>query len=490
MINKALHILRKYGYLIILVAILIHAFFNYYMLALELENTEINRHGKGYVSDEVWYVSSARNILIKVFGVTPSIPDKNGATIIFSKKPVLGVLKKVASEYNVSITDPRYSEIHAVYVESTDRDSIIQYVSALHEEYGYNATDIVFGWRLPDAANIQNYLNLEHPPMVKYLIALSIAVLGDRPLFWRIPNIIAGVIMLILLFYLVESITRNKWLGVVVVLLASLDPIMRALSSIALLDIYVALFTVASLIPAVHKRYHLAILLGIIGSTFKFSVLFVLIPIYLLYIREALKKNPRFIEAVSKTIYFGFLVVFLFIIMQAVVAIPLITYLGITSWLYQSIFGAIMWHTSIKCGGGGCPTTSFPLDWFVGANPFPLYFFPDNRGLYAIGYWPFWTLSFVSIIVFLPAYYVEKRYGLPTLFLLGTWSGYILLWIIGGRTQYSFYSVQLVGLVYMELVCAIVYVVLNRDIGRRMLVMWRNIVYYVWDIVLKILAIR
>jgi len=39
--------------------------------ALELAETERERGGRGYVTDEVWYVSAARNILIRVFGGEP-----------------------------------------------------------------------------------------------------------------------------------------------------------------------------------------------------------------------------------------------------------------------------------------------------------------------------------------------------------------------------------------------------------------------------------
>jgi len=52
--------------------------------ALNFTNIEIERGGRGYVTDEVWYVSSSRVILKKILGLNvKQDPGNYGATIVF-----------------------------------------------------------------------------------------------------------------------------------------------------------------------------------------------------------------------------------------------------------------------------------------------------------------------------------------------------------------------------------------------------------------------
>ncbi len=476
---------RRNIYMVLLLLLLIYAAYSFITLAMDLEKTEIERHGKGYVSDEVWYVSSARNLLRKVFGINASIPGRYGASIIFNETILYNTLKKIAAKHNVSIVDSAYHDIKAVYVEAYSRRDIEEFAS----EFNGKVIDIVYGWRIPDAANIHEYLNTEHPPMVKYLIALSISLLGDRPFYWRIPSIIAGVLLVFTSYLLASMLTSNKWIGLLVGLFVTVDPLTKALSSIALLDIYVALFTTLAFIPLIRKKYILSFIIIAIGSTFKFSVLFASIPVIILYIRDDLKRDPRPLTLVASILRSILIIIILFGIAQFIVSIPLILYLGVNGWLDQSIFGAIAWHTSVKCTGS-CPLTSTPLDWFLGANGFPLYYFPDNRGLIALGLWPFWVISLASGLLFLPGYLVDRRFGYSDLLLLGTWSGYVLLWFIGGRTQYSFYSVQFVSLVYLLLIVSITYMLLKPVNGRRTIYYWYKVLTWCWKIFLTVLSIR
>ncbi len=474
----------------LLAVILIYSFYSYYSLAYKLQKLEVERHGKGYVSDEVWYVSSARNILQKVFNRRPTLSKGCGASIIFKGQIYIGLVRSIAEKYSVNLTDTVYHDIKAIYVESSNCSNIQRFYNELKRSKGINTSGIVYGWRIPDAANIHEYLNLEHPPMAKYLIALSITAFHDEPLYWRIPEIVAGVLLVLAVYILGYVVTKNEWLSLIAALLTSLDPITRALSSIALLDIYVALFTTLSMIPLAKRKYMLSIVLAGIGSAFKFSVLFALIPVYILYIREALKKRSSPVALIDYSFIFLFLSVAVFLLVQIIVSLPLISYLGFKSWIDQSIIGAIMWHASVKCTSPGCPPVASPIDWFIGRNAFPLYYFPNNTSLMAEGFWPLWLLTLTATIVFLPGYVFEKRFGLQSLFLYGTWSGYILLWIIGGRTQYSFYSVQFVGLVYLELIIALAFMFILRGNGLRALNLWRRLFIYLWHVFLKLVLVE
>lgn len=52
-------------------------------------------------------------------------------------------------------------------------------------------------------------INPEHPPLAKYLIALSILALGDRPLSWRFPSALAGALVALCAFGLTLRLTRS-----------------------------------------------------------------------------------------------------------------------------------------------------------------------------------------------------------------------------------------------------------------------------------------
>ena len=44
------------------------------------------------------------------------------------------------------------------------------------------------------AGTDDDYYNLEHPPLAKFVIALSMLACGDEPLCWRIPSIAMGAL--------------------------------------------------------------------------------------------------------------------------------------------------------------------------------------------------------------------------------------------------------------------------------------------------------
>ncbi len=476
--------------LLILVVILAYALFSYYSLADTLTHQEIERGGKGYVSDEVWYVSSARNLLYKVFHVEPRCYNKSSATVIYEENISVThfLIYNLARESGVRVVDSGYGKLRkAVYVEADNRSAIEAFVDKL-KNYTSVKT-VVYGWRLADAENIHEYLNLEHPPLVKYLIALTMVALGDYPTYWRIPFIVAGVLLVLFSYLLASAILRDDLVALVVAAAVAVEPLTRVMASIALLDIYVALFSVLSAYLLVKRRYLPALLVIAIGGTAKFNTLFMLIPFLIIVIRDYVRRHRGSFYAL---LYGGALYILLSVAivfcMQVIVSIPIINHVGFTNWLNYSLFGAIKWHTSIKCTVN-CPPSSAPWEWFFGINGFPVYFFTSGEGLYAIGSSFFWSIALAYSIAFLPSYMLRRSCRWSLLFLYGVFSGYLLLWIIGGRTQYSFYSIQLLPFVYTTLAVFSKDIVLSRKIAIETLCLWKNLLEYLWNSLLKLLLI-
>lgn len=480
--------LENIAFAIALIVLIVIAFLYYYDLASTLTREEILRNGKGYVSDEVWYVSSARNILIKIFRMLPKMKDNLTASIVYTNNLDKMFLRECAISTGVKIIDDNYQKIHAVFIEFKDKAQLEDFTACIERKTV--VTDIIYGWRIPDAENVNNYLNLEHPPLVKYAIALSMFLLGDYPTYWRIPGIIAGLLTVVLVFLTVTKLTGNKALAMIVSVLVAFDPLTRVMSSIAMLDIYVALFTSIVAYFIVSRKYNLAILMTTLGSIVKFNVLFLLLPLIILYVREELKKDPAPMSMLVSLSRYILVSVLLFLGFQLIISIPIIVYIGVPSWFEQSLIGAFLWHASTKCVGASCPVSSAPWDWFMGANSFVLYYFTNGETLEATGFWPLWTISLSLSLILLPAYRRDRRFGYTSLILLGLFVGYVFLWIIGGRTQYSFYSTQFVPFVYMTLVVSVIYIVLDNEKLGKVFMDWKKLFEWLWNRLLELLLVR
>jgi len=109
----------------------------------------------------------------------------------------------------------------------------------LTQVFGYNET---LSYPYPNASGISTYLNLEHPPLVKYILALSIAALGYSPFAWRLPGWMVGGAAVVLAYLAGYELLRDR--GEAAAVLAGaisaaaliFDPNFWALHGIAMLD--------------------------------------------------------------------------------------------------------------------------------------------------------------------------------------------------------------------------------------------------------------
>ncbi len=449
--------------------------------ALHFEQQEVAKiaaGAKGYVSDEVWYVDAARNILRKIFGLVPRMTVPS-ATLVYPNSSLVTEAENLAPSYGIRVVSDSYTKISALYVEASSIEAIERFANAT------GATDVVFGWMLGDAQSINEYLNLEHPPMVKYIIALTMLLLGDRPFFWRIPSIIMGALLVFLSFLIALEITKSENLAIIVATLVAVDPLVRNLASVALLDIYVATFTALALLFVIRGRLKEGALLIGFASTFKFTALLAVVPLILFVVKRVAQTTRKFVDALLDSVYYIILTVLAFAFFQVLVSAPLIIYLGFDNWVRNSILGAISWHLSVKCTGSGCPPASAPWDWFFGINAFPLYI-EDGRTIAAAGLIPLYIVTFVLMLM-APPYLarLRPRSRDAWLLLVGLFLGYIALWLAGSRTQYSFYAVQLVPYIHTFLV-AIGFELLSRERLVELFRSWLRLLAYLWGALLQL----
>ncbi|MGC9037857.1 MAG: glycosyltransferase family 39 protein, partial [Candidatus Micrarchaeia archaeon] len=223
----------------------------------------------------------------------------------------------------------------------------------------YNYLKLIFGIApnmnsigYPNESGISTYMNFEHPPLGKYFMAISILALGYNPLAWRLPSWILGDLLLIAGFFLGEKLyeitTRKRSKsgipGLLASLLIAIDPTIWVMHGVAMLDIYLAFFSLISLYALISKHYLWSgILLGL--AALSKNPGFILYIPFFLYILKNIKSNNR------RALYL-LIPIAVYIELSA----PLIFYVGAVQW-FKNEFSNAVWETQ---GGHASFSTSSP----------------------------------------------------------------------------------------------------------------------------------
>ncbi len=93
-----------------------------------------------------------------------------------------------------------------------------------------------------------------HPEVGKWLIGLGEQVFGLDPTGWRIPSVVVGSLMVLVMVRLVRRLTGSTLWGCVAGLLLCFDGMQFVLSRLALLDIFLAFFTLCAVHCCVADR--------------------------------------------------------------------------------------------------------------------------------------------------------------------------------------------------------------------------------------------
>ena len=97
--------------------------------------------------------------------------------------------------------------------------------------------------------------NAEHPPLGKVVVAASMRLFGDDPWGWRLPSVLAGVVVIVAIYLLVRSTGHEEWTAVYAAGIASLDNLLFVHSRIDTLDVlFLAPLMVAAVL--VVRRHH------------------------------------------------------------------------------------------------------------------------------------------------------------------------------------------------------------------------------------------
>lgn len=388
---------------------------------------------------------------MKVFSVYPRVSDRGYRVTVelaaVSRSDYSAMVSKVgkeivrlggsvvkSSEYYGSGDNPLYA-----ICADVPEDALQEIVSQPYVR-GYGV-----GYCYPNAGNILNYMNLEHPPLGKYLVAVAMVTCGDRPVCWRLPSVISGVAVLVVQYVLLRGVLGGFWGGVISVIVpivTMLDRTFRSMMLVAMLDAPLALLTyLACFFSIKGKVYKSSAFLSLASST-KFSGAFIVPALYTDYSR----KIPPALAVL--------LLVYAPLAVFVAMSIPLILFKGgLLQWWSEAVEGAFRWHITTKTEPGKGPPIASPWDWITGANSFILHYkYEEGLGfvadLIASGNPVLYIATTLLSILIVPRLRKLPDRGCVWTYTWLTWLMYVFLWLAGNKSQYSFYMVQVVPLLY------------------------------------------
>jgi len=89
-------------------------------------------------------------------------------------------------------------------------------------------------------------LETSHPPLGKNFISTSVQMFGMTPFAWRLPGTLAGILMVVLMYFFGSFMFRSSFWGFITAAIFAFDFMTFAQTRIATIDSYVTLFIIAS----------------------------------------------------------------------------------------------------------------------------------------------------------------------------------------------------------------------------------------------------
>lgn len=160
-------------------------------------------------------------------------------------------------------------------------------------EYLHNNIEAWEWWTTPPPGVAYEWT---HPPVAKYFMTAGMLLFGENSLGWRIGSVVFGVISILGLYLLVLAITKNRQVALISAFLVSIEGLHLAQSRIAMNDIYMLAFFIWALYAAVKSRWKSAAILYGLALATKWSALYGLIPLTVIYFYfNPLRLNVRFL---------------------------------------------------------------------------------------------------------------------------------------------------------------------------------------------------
>lgn len=282
-----------------------------------------------------------------------------------------------------------------------------------------------------------------HPPLAKEFMAFAILLLGDSSFSWRFFSAVFGVGIIILIYFIVLELFKNRKVALLSAFVASLDGLLLVMSRIAMNDIYFVFFSLLALLFFLKKRtLFMGISLGLALSS-KWTGVFTIAIILIFYIIQNFKDkiNPR------KLFRFSLQIFIIPILIYLMSYIPFFLQRHIQTGFhsnYNNLQTFIelqqqMWwyHTNLKATH---PFQSTPSDWIF--NLRPVWLFVNQQGektanIYTLEN-PLIAWGGLLSIIFVTVELI-KKFSFSKFFIVLGYLGFFILWIKSPRIMFNYH---------------------------------------------------
>ncbi|MBP9670423.1 phospholipid carrier-dependent glycosyltransferase [Candidatus Woesebacteria bacterium] len=223
-----------------------------------------------------------------------------------------------------------------------------------------------------------------HPPLAKYCMVAGMLLFGENSLGWRFGSATFGVVSLLGLYLFLTALTSNKHLALLATFLVSIEGLHLVQSRIAMNDTYMLCFYTWSMYLAVKSRWKGAAILYGLALASKWSALYGIVPLALLYLHQ----NPlRHWHLKSGVLHFLFAVRLSLIVLTVYTLTFTPFILAGHTWAQWWELHRQMWyyHTHLVATHA---YQSTPIKWIFDLRPVWYYVnYQDNflSNIYAIG---------------------------------------------------------------------------------------------------------
>ena len=306
-----------------------------------------------------------------------------------------------------------------------------------------------------------------HPPLAKHFMAGGIVLsrslgINNDFLGWRLPAAVFGAGVIFLTYRLARKIFMSERIALLAAFFLSCDGLVFVLSRVGMSDIYFTFFALLAILLAMNKKWTLMGLSWGMALAIKWTGLYLILPLFLVFIYYNWKKRLAFFK--------WLLVICLAIGVYFFSYLPFFTSghsLKQFSELHRQMWG---YHTRLKATHSyQSPAYTWPL------NMRPVWFWVEYKegfvsNIYALGN----PVIFWSGLVFLPLFFyyalVGKKYYL--FLVLACYFVFWVPWAFSPRVMFMYHYLPAVPFLVMILAWGIDYLLKNFKQSRLAVIMF------------------
>lgn len=321
---------------------------------------------------------------------------------------------------------------------------IVLVIAGLHFAVINNTTSFLFDEThyIAEARSIiagQGPLFLEQPPVGKLFIISGIRIFGDNPLGWRFFSVIFGTISVVLFYFICRKLDMPEHGPFLATFVFAFENLNFTQSSVAMLDVYMVTFMLASFLLFLHDRAFTSGFFLALSTLSKFTGILGFIVILIFWIlRRDRKIKTMFIFSLTALVTFGLLFEALYASTMGYIFNPITLLISISHQVSGLTFSA-----------GYQFEASRPWEWIL--LPRWIFYSFDPQYLLAIST-DVWILIIPVILYMIWQAAKGSKAGLFGLaWIAGTYIPLVVMVLFIGRVTFLYYFYQTIGAICLGL---------------------------------------